>query len=197
LAVVASYERSLKRLVDAYEAGALELEDLTARTERLKPQLQRAREALGQAEAKLTETITLHAVTSRLHDFAARVGQGLDQLTWHDRRHLIRTLVSRVEIDNDGATVVFRLPPAAPPPPESNGELGGLPAGDGPVAKRQLLGELGDLGHGLGLGVARSDVGRDADGALAVEAAYRLQHRGLLLGHHQGERDALAGGARL
>jgi site-specific DNA recombinase len=122
VAVVSSYERSLKRLVDAYEAGALELEDLTARTERLKPQLQRAREALGQAEAKLTETITLHAVTSRLQDFAARVGQGLDQLTWHDRRQLIRTLVSRVEIDNDGATVVFRLPPAAPPPPEPNGE---------------------------------------------------------------------------
>jgi site-specific DNA recombinase len=136
-AVVSSYERSLKRLVDAYEAGALELEDLTARTERLKPQIQRAREDLRQAEAKLTETVTLRAVTSRLHDFAARVGQGLDRLTWHDRRQLIRTLVSRVEIDTDGATVVFRLPPTAPPAPESNGEPFNSPDSGAPASMHQ------------------------------------------------------------
>ena len=136
-AVVSSYERSLKRLVDAYEAGALELEDLTARTERLKPQIQRAREDLRQAEAKLTETVTLRAVTSRLHDFAARVGQGLDRLTWHDRRQLIRTLVSRVEIDTDGATVVFRLPPTAPLAPESNGEPFNSPDSGVPASMHQ------------------------------------------------------------
>lgn len=133
-AVVSSYERSLKRLVDAYEAGALDLEDLTARTERLKPKIQRARDDLRQAEAKLTETVTLHAVTSRLQDFAARVGQGLDRLTWHDRRQLIRTLVSRVEIDNDGATVVFRLPPPAPLPPESNGGQLRSPGAESPTS---------------------------------------------------------------
>lgn len=108
--VVTAQERSLTRLLDAYEAGALDLPELTARSDRLKARLTHAREALEQAETQLAEIVTLRAVTGRLEDFAARVRGGLEQLSWEERRDLIRLLVARVEIDPEGATVVFRLP---------------------------------------------------------------------------------------
>jgi site-specific DNA recombinase len=40
------------------------------------------------------------------------VREGLDRLDWTARQHLIRTLVSRVEIDEEKVTVVYRLPPS-------------------------------------------------------------------------------------
>src|SRR6185437_147162 len=119
--VLASHERSHKRLLDAYEAGALDLKELTERIERLRPRIQRAREELNKAEQRLTEIVTLRAVSGRLEDFATRVRHGLERLSWHERRQLIRALVARVEIDDEGATVVYRVPSTAPSP-EPDGE---------------------------------------------------------------------------
>lgn len=125
--VVSTHDRSLTRLLDAYEAGALDLPELTARSDRLKARLTHAREALQQAEAQLAEVVTLRAVTGRLEDFATRVRGGIEQLSWEERRDLVRLLVARVEIDAEGATVVFRLPPnpSAGGPAPTNSTPGG------------------------------------------------------------------------
>ena len=113
---VTHLEQSLKRLLDAYENGALSLEELTPRTTRIKERLQQARCDLQAAEAQLAETITLQSITGRLEDFAKRVAQGLDRLTWNQRRQVIRALVARVEIGDKCVTVVFRLPPSGQDP---------------------------------------------------------------------------------
>jgi hypothetical protein len=73
------------------------------------------------ANEKLRETIQLRAVVTRLEDFAARVRKGLDQLSWEDRRRIVRTVVSRVVIDEEGATIVYRLPSVDPGPEGSPG----------------------------------------------------------------------------
>jgi site-specific DNA recombinase len=113
--VVTQHERSLTRLLDAYEAGALDLPELTGRSERLKTRLKRAQQDLKVADAQLAEVVTLRSVTGRLEDFAARVHTGLDQLSWVERRSLLRLLVARIEIDAEGATIVFRVPPSPGP----------------------------------------------------------------------------------
>jgi site-specific DNA recombinase len=134
-AEVARYERNLKRLLDAYEAEAIELEELTLRSNRVKAQLQHAHQSLNEAEDRLHQTVTLRAITTRLEDFAERVKQGLERLDWNERRHLIRTLVAKVEIDDEGATVIYRLPPTGSPQgggssqPDSSGR--GPPEGYG------------------------------------------------------------------
>jgi site-specific DNA recombinase len=110
-AAVARHERSLKRLLDAYEAGAIELDELSLRSERIKAQLQPARRALVEAEERLAEAVTLCAVAGRVQDFAERVKRGLAQLNWQQRRQLIRTLVARIEIGKEDVNVVYRLPP--------------------------------------------------------------------------------------
>jgi len=127
--VVTGLERSVTRLIDAYEAGALDLADLTTRRTRLQGRLVAARAAQKEAETQLAEVVTLRSVTGRLEDFAARVRVGLAALTWEGRRELIRLLVARVELDAEGATIVFRLPPNHPTegpeaPPNATGGAG-------------------------------------------------------------------------
>jgi site-specific DNA recombinase len=108
--IVSVHERSLRRLVDAYEAGAIELPDLQTRSEGLRVRLERARRDLADTEQKLNETVHLRAVITQLDDFAARVRNGLDRTSWVEQQRIIRTLVAQVKIDENGATVIYRLP---------------------------------------------------------------------------------------
>jgi len=166
------HEQTLKRLRDAYEAGALELDDLVARSERVRGRSRHAQQELKQAEATLSQTVELKAVVGRLRDFAAQVGDGLDHLSWVKRRQLIRTLVAKVEIDEGGATVVYRVPtsgspPGPPNPPGSEGEPG--PAGGS--CQLRGGGEISPLLANLyfrrfALAWRRSDVARRADAHL-------------------------------
>ena len=121
-------EQALKRLLDAYEAGAMSLEELTPRAQRLREQLHHAEQRVKEAETKITENTVLRAVVGRLQEFAQQVKAGLDRLDWNARRQLIRTLVMRVEIGDDKVVVIYRLPPLSdgrprdgPPPGSADG----------------------------------------------------------------------------
>ncbi len=103
-------ERTLSRLRDAYEAGALDLQDLIQRSERVRTRIEKAKEELARADKALSDTVELSLVISRLSDFSEKVRAGLSNLSWLQRRQLIRTLISRVEIDEEGATIVYRVP---------------------------------------------------------------------------------------
>jgi site-specific DNA recombinase len=113
--LLVAQEQTLRRLRDAYEAGAVDLEDLVARSERVRARVQRARKDLEDAESQLKQTVEVTAVTGRLSEFANQVRNGLHSLDWQQRRQLIRTLVARVEVDDEGATVIYRVPTPAPP----------------------------------------------------------------------------------
>ncbi|MBN1654303.1 MAG: recombinase family protein [Deltaproteobacteria bacterium] len=103
-------EKTLSRLRDAYEAGALDLQDLIQRSERVRTRIEKAKEELARADKALSDTVELSLVISRLSDFSKKVRTGLANLSWLQRRQLIRTLISRVEIDEEGATIVYRVP---------------------------------------------------------------------------------------
>lgn len=103
-------QRALQRLLDAYEAGLLELSELKDRSERVRVRLHNAQEQLGKAELALLQTVELHEVVASVSMFAAQVQTRLTDADWPMRQRLIRTLVARVEIDEEGATVVYRAP---------------------------------------------------------------------------------------
>jgi hypothetical protein len=71
---------------------------------------------LAEAEARLSRSAELRALAGQVTSFAEQVRAGLDGLDWHGQRQLIRTLVSRIEIDDKGATIVYRIPGIARPP---------------------------------------------------------------------------------
>jgi site-specific DNA recombinase len=54
-------------------------------------------------------------VISRLEDFAAKVSDGLDKLDRAGQRDIIRALVKRIEVGNDGIEIIFRVPPPNAP----------------------------------------------------------------------------------
>lgn len=119
-------ERSLDRLYDAYEAGVMELDDLKKRSQRVREQIELSKKELQNAEKRLKDTAELHTVIHRLEEFAAQVDSRLDELSWDEQRRLIRILVARVEVDDQGATVVYRVPgnidPGAGPRPDNIGQ---------------------------------------------------------------------------
>ena len=109
--VLAAHQRSLKRLVDAYEVGAIDVNELKVRSEAVRARIERAQRDVVDAEQRLRETVQLRAIVTHLDDFGLpRERLGLDKLSWTERRTIIRTLVDKIEIDETAATVVYRLP---------------------------------------------------------------------------------------
>jgi site-specific DNA recombinase len=103
--------QGLARLIDSYTEGYLEKSEFDSRLTRQRQRIstldEQARQ-LADAEALQRE---LRLLIGRLEDFAAQVEEGLETADWLTRRDIIRTLVSRVEIDHTQVNVVFRVPP--------------------------------------------------------------------------------------
>ncbi len=110
LRAVRVHERTLRRLVDAYEAGAIDLAELTTRSDRVRTREARARGELAALEKALVERRELQLVVARVEDFTQRLNRRLDALSWDERRAVVRTVVARIEVADDEVTVVFRVP---------------------------------------------------------------------------------------
>jgi len=124
---LAAQEKTLTRLVDAYEAGAVSLDDLKQRTQVVRDRIARARRELQTAQENLDNHSQLRAVITRLEDFSERVSTRLKKLTWQEQQRLVRTLIAKIEITDDGATIVYRLSASPTPgsPPGDPGPSGG------------------------------------------------------------------------
>lgn len=101
----------LARLIDSYAEGFLEKEEFEPRIARLRQRLTALDEQGRQLADAATRQRELRLLIGRLADFTAQVEVGLGAADWLTRREIIRTLVSRVEIDHTQVNVVFRVPP--------------------------------------------------------------------------------------
>ncbi len=97
------------RLIDSYAEGLIERAEF-------EPRIAGFRQRIGgwevqlramRDEAALQSTLSL--VIGRLEDFAKRVHDRMSEVDWLMQRELIRTLVKRVEINQDDINVVFRV----------------------------------------------------------------------------------------
>jgi site-specific DNA recombinase len=77
------------------------------RMQHLEEQAQRLKED-SEAEEEL------RLILGRLEIFAAKVKDGLHQADFQTRRDIIRTLVKRVEVDEQRIRIVFRVSPTSP-----------------------------------------------------------------------------------
>ena len=111
---MAKQERVLQRLVDAYQAEAIGLDDLKERSRRIRGRIDQLEDEQAQLQTQLNDATALREVVARMKTFAQTVRTRLDDVAWDERQRLIRLLVARVEIDGQGATVVFRIPSASP-----------------------------------------------------------------------------------
>jgi site-specific DNA recombinase len=102
---------SLARLIDGYADGFIERHEFEPRVARLRQRFAALEEQAQELHTAETLKAELRLIIGRLEEFAAKVQDGLAGADWQTRRELIRTLVKRVEIDQDQVTVVFRVNP--------------------------------------------------------------------------------------
>ncbi len=108
--------RGIARLIDSYAEGLIEKPEFEPRVTRMRErlrQLEAQRQQLVEASAVEDE---LRLILGRLETFAATVKAGLHQADFQKQRDIIRTLVKRVEVDQQHIRVVFRVRPTTLPP---------------------------------------------------------------------------------
>jgi hypothetical protein len=102
--------RQLDRLLDAYQHGAIRVDELKARRDRL-AELEAATRA--RAEALMVteaERERLDRVTTDLVALAATLCAGIAQLDFAGRERLVRLLIERVVVTDDQVTIEHVIP---------------------------------------------------------------------------------------
>jgi len=89
------------------------------------PRIARLRQRIAKLESEAAvlqdeaeQARSLQLVIGKLETFATMVQDRLDEADWPMRRDIIRTLVRRIEIDDQCVRVIFRVDP---PPSSSSG----------------------------------------------------------------------------
>jgi len=102
---IAKRRQGMTRLIDGYAEGYLDKVEAEPRIRRFKERLQALEAQAEQCRAQAQQQSDLQLIIGRLEEFSAKVKDGLAQLDWHGCRELIRTLVNRVEIDQQRINV--------------------------------------------------------------------------------------------
>jgi len=134
-----------RRLLDAYQAGLLELPDLQRRAadvQHRRGDLEQRRDAFTAQRQELTRDNQLR---HRVRDFASRVLTVIDTLDFDQKQTLLRLVVEEVHVTGWHVQIRLRIPlddhPDGPPhPPNPNAGLNR----PGPVSTEDRLRSLGN-----------------------------------------------------
>jgi len=138
--------RERARLLDAYQAGLLDLDELTRRTATLtarRARLLREKDVLTKRSAELA---TENRLRRRLAGFAERVAASLDDLDFDGRQRLLRLVVEKVCVSGWRVDIHLKIPLADEPPPDEPRGDDGPPDDDpdkpGPVPAEPLSSDV-------------------------------------------------------
>ena len=108
--------RGLARLIDSYAEGLIDKQEFEPRVARMRARLQHLETQIQHLKAEGEMEAELRLIMGRLETFAANVYDRLQQADFHTRREIVRSLVKRVEVDQQHIRVVFRVSPTSLPP---------------------------------------------------------------------------------
>jgi site-specific DNA recombinase len=109
--------QGIARLIDSYAEGVIDKAEFEPRITRMRERIKQLEEHVQQIQDQESLEQELQLIIGRVETFAAKVNQGLHAADWLTRREIIRTLVKRVEIDQEKVNVVFRIGPNTPASP--------------------------------------------------------------------------------
>jgi site-specific DNA recombinase len=128
--------QAIERLVDAYQAGAIGLDELKARRERLDETKRKCQATLTHLEQQHQQAQAQGHVIDELRGLKERLQRGLDRCGWEDRRAIVELLVERVDVADAKLVVHYIVPLSrsgtpsrAPPTAEPGGKGAGVPGG--------------------------------------------------------------------
>ncbi|HID23441.1 MAG TPA: recombinase family protein, partial [Planctomycetaceae bacterium] len=93
--------RAITRLIDAYEEGLLSKNEFEPRIKRTKERLAKLQAEASRLSELEAEQSELRLAIGHLEDFSKHVRDGLETISWTDKREIIRALVNRVEIGRE------------------------------------------------------------------------------------------------
>jgi site-specific DNA recombinase len=139
-----SLMQSIERLVDAYQVGAITIEELRARRERLEQSKQHLQASIAQTEQEHQQALARRHVVDELRQLKERLHRGLERCSWEDRRAIVELLIEKIEVAEPHLRVHYIVPlgtsghgssgsgtPSTSTPPERPGEPdGSRKAGD-------------------------------------------------------------------
>jgi site-specific DNA recombinase len=103
-------ERQIQRLIDAYTAEVLTLDELRLRRGKLAERLATLQREEQQVAAEAVKSDQLQAIAGQMEAFRARIAQGLDGAGFPEQRALIELLVDRVVVDAPSVEVRYVVP---------------------------------------------------------------------------------------
>ncbi len=114
-------QKERQRLVDAYQAGTLELPELEPRLAALRLRQEQAEVELHRLSELNRQNAAEQDLLERLDLLAARVRGEIDTLTFKERQGLLREVIQKIDAAPYAVTLRYRIPlpvPPAPPGPE-------------------------------------------------------------------------------
>jgi site-specific DNA recombinase len=115
--------REERRLLDAYQAGIIELEELAERRQLVAQQRQIVEEQRAQQDRLCRERAQAQAVLADLTAFCERVRGRLAEATFEDQQAILQLLIERIIVYDDRLeirhVIPLRSPPNGPPGPGS------------------------------------------------------------------------------
>ena len=106
----ATLDRQRQRLIDAYTAEAITLEELQSRVRSLDARLADLAREEQQVAASAEQQAQIAVLATRVEAFRASIIQGLDQATFARRRELVELLIDRVLVDGDQVEIRYIIP---------------------------------------------------------------------------------------
>jgi site-specific DNA recombinase len=146
-------DRADKRLLDAYEAGAVSLAEMSERRHRLAEERRGLERQQQDRDRIRQQRAQAEAVRTSLEAFCTRVGTRLENASLADKQAILQLVIERI-IVGDGSLEIRHVIPLSPGPPNSSGV-------SNPDSRLRLDG-VDNAGLHRGLGEYRQDRLREA-----------------------------------
>lgn len=108
-AQMGKFRRGIARLIDSYADGLIDKQEFEPRVTRMRERMQHLEDQLQHLKQESAVEAELHLILGRLETFAEKVKAGLHHADFQTQREITRTLVKRVEVDEQQIRVVFRV----------------------------------------------------------------------------------------
>ncbi len=102
-------QRQISRLIDAYGEGIISKEEFEPRLRGAREHLTRLQADLESQNRQESEVQEMRLVIGHLETFAQKMQAGLENADWSTRRDIIRTLVKKIEINDEEIKIVYRV----------------------------------------------------------------------------------------
>lgn len=103
-------ELQVQRLVDAYQRGAISVDELKGRRERLEADRQATHARIQDLTGEQLDSTRLQRLGEDLEEFASSIRAGLHELDFAQRQRLVRLLIERVVVTGDDVAIEHAIP---------------------------------------------------------------------------------------